>query len=238
MSRTIAISDIHGCIEPFTLLLERLQLPNKQDQLILLGDYCDRGHHSKEVIEKVMELVHHHHVIALKGNHDQRLADLILRDDAEVKAKFLQHGGLQTIESYMGNEADNLERFIEYMKVNYSDHIRFLNELPLYYEDEQHIYVHAGINPDYKDWKQQSPYDFMYIKDRFINATFDLGKKVVFGHTKTIDICGSPDIWFSQDKIGIDGGCAYGLQLNALLYHHTTAQYAAEFVSNDSKQKI
>lgn len=230
MSRTIVISDIHGCIESFTLLLERLQLQQEQDQLILLGDYCDRGHNSKAVIEKVMELVNNHHVIALKGNHDQRLADLILLNDAEVRAKFLQHGGLQTIESYMGQEQDDIDRFIEHMRADYSDHIRFLNELPLYYEDEQHIYVHAGINPGYKHWQEQSSHDFMYIKDEFINATFELDKKIVFGHTKTVDICGRPDIWFSQDKIGIDGGCAYGLQLNALIYDHKSSRYETECV--------
>lgn len=56
----------------------------------------------------------------------------------------------------------------------------------------------------------------MYIKDPFINHKTLVNKLVVFGHAKTKDIHGSADIWFGGDKIGIDGGCAYGLQLNAL----------------------
>lgn len=39
-----------------------------------------------------------------------------------------------------------------------------------------------------------------------------------YGHTRTIELHGKPDIWFQPDKIGIDGGCAYGLQLNALTF--------------------
>ena len=67
----------------------------------------------------------------------------------------------------------------------------------------------------------------MYIKDEFIRSNFEINKKVIFGHTRTIDIHGVPDIWFSEDKIGIDGGCAYGMQLNCLIFQngiYTTAQ--------------
>ena len=56
----------------------------------------------------------------------------------------------------------------------------------------------------------------MYIKDPFIYHKTVVSKPVVFGHTNTQHIHGSADIWFGGDKIGIDGGCAYGMQLNAL----------------------
>lgn len=65
----------------------------------------------------------------------------------------------------------------------------------------------------------------------FIQHRFHLNKKVVFGHTRTVDIHGHSDIWFSEDKIGIDGGFAYGMQLNALIFQE--GAYVTEHVRND-----
>ncbi|KAA8787088.1 serine/threonine protein phosphatase [Paenibacillus amylolyticus] len=233
MNRTLMISDIHGCIDEFNQLLLNVDYNSKYDQLILLGDYVDRGANSREVVDKVMELVQEHHAIALRGNHDQRFADLIYEGTSSIQSKFMEHGGLQTLESYCRlndqDSSEDLETARKIIKLNYSRHINFLSNLPLFYEDENHIYVHAGLNPDYSEWKQQPEYDFMYIKDKFIHNAFeDLHKKVIFGHTKTIDIHGSAAVWFAEDKIGIDGGCAFGMQLNCLVYQNGT--YLVEHV--------
>ncbi|KAA2301020.1 serine/threonine protein phosphatase, partial [Clostridioides difficile] len=72
MNRTIMISDIHGYIDPFNQLLDDINYNSKYDQLILLGDYVDRGPNSKEVVKEVIRLVKENHAIALRGNHDQR----------------------------------------------------------------------------------------------------------------------------------------------------------------------
>src|SRR5690606_21099264 len=218
--RTIMISDIHGCLDELIGLLHAVEYSPVRDKLVLLGDYVDRGPKSKEVVEQIMQLVNEHGAIAIKGNHDQRLADLIHNRD--VKEKFIEHGGLETITSYTNSKDFTLEEAMEFIRDNYIDHIHFLSSLPLYYEDQDHIYVHAGINPSVADWRLTSKHDFLYIKELFIrNKTTVKDRKIVFGHTKTIDIHGTPDVWFSDDKIGIDGGCAYGLQLNALIFNGT-----------------
>lgn len=222
MKRTIIISDIHGCINQFNQLLSLIEYNSVDDQLILLGDYVDRGPDSKAVIDRVINLVRNHKAIALRGNHDQRLYDLVKSENSEVRAKFLQHGGIPTLHSYLESNfeitEERLEQGIELIRTNYQHHIDFLGQLPLYYEDDHHIYVHAGLNPEYKDWKQQPENDFMYIKNDFIRSSFQWKKKVVFGHTRTVDIHSLPDVWFGENKIGIDGGCAYGMQLNCLIY--------------------
>ncbi|MCP1183728.1 metallophosphoesterase [Paenibacillus sp. 1781tsa1] len=234
MNRTIMISDIHGCIDPFNQLLHDIDYNPQNDQLILLGDYVDRGPNSKEVVNKVVKLVHEHHAIALRGNHDQRLVDFINEGSSLIKAKFIEHGGIQTLQSYyhiddeLSDEMLDLAR--ETIKMDYGHHIDFLSKLPFYHEDEAHIYVHAGLNPDYLEWRKQPDHDFMYIKDKFIDHTFtNLHQKVVFGHTRTIDIHGTSDVWFGEDKIGIDGGCAYGMQLNALIHEN------GSYITADSK---
>lgn len=222
MNRIIMISDIHGCIREFNQLLDKMAYNSMDDQLVLLGDYVDRGTSSKEVVERVMELVDEHHAIALRGNHDQRFVDLMKNDSHEIRLKFKEHGGIATLQSYCAIEqemtVDEIDKAIEHIQLNCSSHIDFLRSLPLYYEDNDHIYVHAGINPKFSDWKYQPDHDFMYIKHEFISSNLTLTKKVVFGHTITKDIHGRSDIWFGADKIGIDGGCAYGMQLNALIF--------------------
>lgn len=105
MNRTIIISDIHGCIEEFNELLVKVRFNRSNDQLILLGDYVDRGPASMEVVERAMKLVRQDNAIALRGNHDQRLVDLVTGDDTAIIAKFREHGGLQTLQSYNRSES-------------------------------------------------------------------------------------------------------------------------------------
>ena len=105
---------------------------------------------------------------------------------------------------------------IKYIRDQYKPHIQFLDNLPFYHEDTANIYVHAGLNPHYTNWKEQPEKDFIWIRELFTKQPTVVDKMVVFGHSKTIDIHGSADIWFGKDKIGIDGGCAYGLKLNGL----------------------
>ncbi|GGI47080.1 serine/threonine protein phosphatase [Paenibacillus marchantiophytorum] len=216
MHRTLVISDIHGCVEEFKQLLDKVNFQAEEDQLVLLGDYVDRGPNSLETVEFVMYLVRDKQAIALKGNHDQRFVDMLGEVDTLTEMKFFEHGGIQTFKSFCGSDSMDLKQSREHIRANCSEHIAFLNQLPLYHEDETHIYVHAGLNPSYTDWKTQPERDFMWIRAPFVQQRTVVKKTVVFGHTPTKDIHGKPDVWFDRDKIGIDGGCAYGLQINCL----------------------
>lgn len=235
MSRILMISDIHGCVDQFNELLDIVKYNPSEDKLILLGDYVDRGPRSKEAVERVKELVNNYNVIALRGNHDQRLVDLIRTDNEMVQIKFLEHGGLHTLRSYCEFITDNMDanllrQAISYIRDNYYSHIEFLESLSLYHEDSHHIYVHAGLNPKYTNWREQSDYDFMYIKGEFYHSEPFTDRNVIFGHTRTIDLHDSHDIWFGAGKIGIDGGCAYGMQLNCLIYD--AGRYYSEHIKN------
>ncbi|MNH66498.1 hypothetical protein D3C73_185290 [compost metagenome] len=149
--------------------------------------------------------------------------DAMLNDE---DAQWLNNGGYQTIESYCGIDFfeetftwDSYEAAKKFILANYGQDIGFLKQLPLYHETDEHIFVHAGINPFYEDWKSQSDNDFIWIRDIFFNNPIvNTDKTVVFGHTPTLHLHETEDIWFSPDgdKIGIDGACAYGHQLNML----------------------
>lgn len=217
MERLFVISDIHGCLDHFKHLLKKINYRSQVDYLILLGDYIDRGPKSKETLEMILHMVNNEKVIALRGNHDQRFIDLMETKDPKTYKEFLKYGGIQTLQSYYPNfKNESINDIVDYINKEYKSHIEFLKNTPFYYENQHFVFVHAGLNPMFKNWKEQPPTNFLNIRDTFIYNEIDVDKVVIFGHTKTSDIHNSADIWFSKDKIGIDGGCAFKQQLNCL----------------------
>jgi serine/threonine protein phosphatase 1 len=75
-NRLFAIGDIHGCFDSLKELVKNKIQLQKNDKLILLGDYIDRGNKSKEVIDFIIELLEKgYDVIPLMGNHEAMLLD-------------------------------------------------------------------------------------------------------------------------------------------------------------------
>jgi serine/threonine protein phosphatase 1 len=207
-------------MKQFEELLELTKYNPDKDELILLGDYVDRGFRSKDVVSKIIHMKQEYGIVALKGNHDQMMVDAFRNQEDGL---WLNNGGFATITSYYGSdifeggfeweEYMNSKRFI--IK-HHGDHIDFLENLPLYHENEEFIFVHAGINPLYLNWKNQPESEFYWVREIFYNNPTNEIRTVIFGHTPTVNLHGKPDIWFGEDKIGIDGACAYGKQLNCL----------------------
>ncbi|WAA10970.1 metallophosphoesterase family protein [Fervidibacillus albus] len=215
--RTLVISDIHGCFDEWMELLDLVNYTIGQDRLILLGDYVDRGPKSKEVIDHVMELAKEEEVIVLKGNHDERFVSLIETGNPRVREMFFKYGGFETLKSYIPDfSMEQFEEAVDFIRNEFHHHIEFLNRTKLYFEDERFIYVHAGLNPKFKNWKEQPEKDFYTIREPFLNGSMNTEKRIVFGHTATPLIHESGDIWISGEKIGVDGGCVFGYQLNCL----------------------
>lgn len=78
MSIIFAISDIHGFFDEMINTLSLVDLDsNRDNQLIFLGDYVNRGTKSCQVLYKIKELEesYHEQVVVLMGNHDQMLMD-------------------------------------------------------------------------------------------------------------------------------------------------------------------
>lgn len=71
---TYCVSDLHGCVDKYRLLLEKINLqPN--DTLYVLGDCVDRGEHGIEIL---LDIAERKNVVLLMGNHDY-IADALLR---------------------------------------------------------------------------------------------------------------------------------------------------------------
>ncbi|WP_243356904.1 metallophosphoesterase family protein [Bacillus litorisediminis] len=221
MERILAISDIHGCYDEFIQLLETVKYNPEYDQLILLGDYIDRGKESWKVVDKVIELVNGG-AIALRGNHDDWFL-AFLSDPKEYAFEYFLEGvgGFETVRSYLESKNiygydKGIEEIATLIRKHNTEHIGFLLNLPYYHETKDHIFVHAGFSPYYDDWRNNSEHEMTWIRDSFIDNPTHLEKTVVFGHTTCRMLHNNDNIWFSEDKIGIDGGCVFGLQLNCL----------------------
>lgn len=196
-----AIGDVHGCLESLENLLDILPVDWDKDLVVFLGDYIDRGENPRGVIEKLIELQETYpgRVITLKGNHEWMFERFLKGIDIEV---FLYNGGGKTLRQYYNSEKSMLEIP--------EKHLTFLKNLRLYFEVEEYIFVHAGINPE-KEITNQTEEDLLWIRESFYLSDKSFSKTVVFGHTPFYEP------FVRQDRIGIDTGCVYGGSLTAVM---------------------
>jgi len=202
MARHIyAIGDIHGCADKLRRLIDQLAIDPKQDQLVFVGDYIDRGPDSFEVVDYLLGLKSiFPNVVFLKGNHEQMLEDYLAGPD---KLTFLINGGQATLDSYLRHRPSPQGPVFPLR------HQVFFKGLRLFYETENYLFVHAGLKPKVP-LAQQHPGDLLWIRSQFIYSDFDFGKQVVFGHTPF------PEPLVQANKIGIDTGAVYGHQLTCV----------------------
>ena len=204
MSR-YAISDIHGCAKTFKALLEKINF-TKQDELFLLGDYIDRGPDSRGVIDHIWELQDKgFKVNCLRGNHEQMLLDEI------DKVEEWYNGEQATLASFeVTQNIDIPKKYIEWM-----------NRLEYYFELDDYILVHAGLNFLRKD-PLADLREMMWVRRWYDQIDYDwLGKRIiVHGHTPTkkSEIEDSLKILDHLPVIDIDSGCYY----ETVSYTHLT----------------
>src|SRR5687768_13805165 len=95
--RTIAIGDIHGCLGALNAILDAIG-PGSEDTVVTLGDYIDRGPHTRGVLDRLLSLARVCRLIPLVGNHEERMLDA-LSDMGALRA-WLTLGGADTLRSY------------------------------------------------------------------------------------------------------------------------------------------
>lgn len=171
MNRKVLIGDIHGCIQTFLELLRRLDL-RPSDQLILLGDYVDRGLYSKQVLDQVMAMRNApYEVIALRGNHEQML---ISNYHAEKDRGWFTMADPELLESFQINALKSIDQ----------QYIDWCRSLPYFYQDKELIAVHAGLSFQLEN-PLDDEHDLLWIRDWYhtINHDWLAGRTIVHGHT-------------------------------------------------------
>lgn len=138
MGRTFVIPDIHGRLDLLCEGLARIagRSRDRDDIVVALGDYVDKGPASREVIDRLLGGIGDSlRLVTLKGNHDAMMIDALR--DASNMAHWLEKGGDDALASY-GGVTSNVPLA----------HIDWLDRLQLFHVDAHRVYVHAGVDPD------------------------------------------------------------------------------------------
>ena|ERR1700679_3911885 len=135
--RIFAIPDIHGRYDLlkglWSTLLDHHNLSLKEDKVIFLGDYVDRGLQSFEVLDFVSILTEKHpkNVIALAGNHEYLMLDYYTGKDKWGLWKV--NGGYSTINNLKFMGMDEPPEYI----------LNWIKKLPLQHREEGFFFSHA-----------------------------------------------------------------------------------------------
>ena len=206
--KTIVIGDIHGCYRELELLVSGLIKEGKytpeEDRMIFIGDYIDRGDNPRLAVKYIRDLQKKYgqKVIALMGNHEAILLDYVKNENQG----WLYNGYNSTMLSYEGHEED------------FYDDMMWMACLPLYFEDDAFIYVHAGIDKS-RSMDRQRADTLLWAREEFYLDPRTYGKKVIFGHTPTIFL-GNESVpqWLNHESdLAVDTGCVYGGNLTAII---------------------
>lgn len=213
--RIIFVGDVHGCIDEFNELLDKLSYNAEKDRLILLGDLIDRGPASLAVVRKAREMS----LECVMGNHEH---------------KFLKWFRSQ------GSKVDVYDRKDFYTKLSDQD-INYITNMPTYIELEEVIAVHAGLKPGILLSNQKKD-DLMYLRYTDANRRFISLKKINTVGKEAAGAIFWTDFWYGPKSVvyghnvcsfdeplieervpgvtcyGLDTGCCFGGKLSALIW--------------------
>ena len=221
-----SMSDIHGHFNEFIDSLSKVDLSAKDNRLILLGDYIDNGPQSFEVLSKIIELekIFPEQIVTLLGNHEEFFYDWLILDKPTASAF------PETIKSFFSPEElnyifksnpNNFETGVRNEIRNNAKFVPFINwfqkryEDSRYFETENQIFVHAGIDEEAgKLWKELTSSEI--FTNKFPLNTGGFLKDIVSGHVASWEV--------AKDKT-----------YQGKIYHDTKSHYFIDGHTSQSK---
>lgn len=187
--RVLVFGDIHACYIKFRALVNQVRPNLKEDFIIFLGDYIDRGENPIATLDYIMKLkANSPNVVCLRGNHEW-MADLYFsnlkgrKEPVKYKATWLynQNGGNWTLRQMEEYEEEH-PGYIEKVR-------NFISGLPYTYEmdiqGQRYFFVHAGVEP-MRSLDEQVEQELVWNREEFYDAIepgqFG-GRIFVVGHT-------------------------------------------------------
>jgi len=213
-----AVGDIHGSYEKLVRLLKhcRTHRGGRAARFVFIGDYVDRGRHSREVVELLIDLQRAApgQICCLRGNHEEMLVDAFRYRD---KALWLCNGGDMTLRSYKVTSVDALPE----------EHLAWFESLPLSFSDDKRFFVHAGIRHGVP-FEQQKREEMLWIREPFLSDPRDHGRYIVHGHTPLET--GLPE--HLPNRLNLDTGAVFGGPLTAAAFDDSAVGPIA-FITDD-----
>jgi serine/threonine protein phosphatase 1 len=221
----IVIGDVHGCYDTLVALLGKLP---KDAEVCFVGDLIDRGPKSAQIVDLVMNNPKYHCVM---GNHEKMMVDetkIILEYIARtgmmplgVKGTlWTVNGGLETLDSYVSFDEDNLDdrglptKMFDFDK--FEEHSKWMKSLPLYLEfdefddkDRKLVVSHSII----KNWKNKDVpghkhhFENTVLWGRDFSGLRDQGIFNIIGHTPQEGSCTVKSMYANVDT----GACFKGI---------------------------
>lgn len=218
------ISDIHGCLDQFLKLLEKINF-TEQDELYLLGDMVDRGPEPMKVLLHARTLPNAH---PLMGNHDYAALTLLERFHFETAGKsagtctseellsymnWIRNGGAVTARQFLKLTGEEMRAVLYYLRS-----FSFYKEV--HAAGRNYVLVHGGLQ-GFEESRALQSYDIEELA--FCRADYsrryykDHNTFLVTGHTPTIVIRedGLPLVYEQHGHIAVDCGCVFGGRLSA-----------------------
>lgn len=232
MTRTYAIGDIHGHLDELgraheLVAADRARVGDEDAPIVHLGDLCDRGPRSREVIELLMAgRARGENWVVLKGNHDRLFAHYMrdpeerdpLRDDLYWLDPPL--GGRETLASF-GVNPQAADVHAQARALVPREVVDFIEGLPLSFERGPCFFCHAGIRPGVA-LTAQSPDDLVWIRGVFLDSQADHGKLIVHGHTAI------QRATHYGNRVNIDSGAGFGRPISAVVIEGREVQLLTE----------
>lgn len=253
-----AMSDIHGCIEELQKQMEQVDLSG-DNRIVFLGDYIDYGDSSYQVLQYIWDSQKKYSdekVVVLKGNHEQMFLEWIddyrnissdgledymtfndwLRTDFEYGANTIstfissqQMDFLNQISRTCSLETISREA-VQMILSGHENLIWWIKNMPLYYESEKQIFVHAGVDEDAGEYWMWGTSENTLL-GKFPATKGKFYKTIIAGHVGTgsrdlADDCNYHDVYFDgESHYFVDGSVYKGGKLILLAYDEDEDKY-------------
>lgn len=202
--RTIAIGDVHGCSRALQAIVEAIA-PQPHDQIVVLGDFIDRGPDTRGVIDELLALRSRCQLVTLLGNHEEMLLAACQGTGGPREWNFwMGYGGRETLASY-GGRLESIP----------PEHIQLLFRCAPFYETDSHLFLHANYVPELP-LPQQPEAELRWVSlVDFTPGPHLSDKTAVVGHTAQV----SGEILVLDHLVCIDTYCHGGGWLTAMDVH-------------------
>lgn len=188
MGRILALGDVHGRYKALKQVLSLSKFDYNNDTLIVLGDLPDGGFNTSLVLDELIKIKN---IVFIYGNHEIFFMNFLFKGISA--SEWINQGGANTLNSYGGKVIPNKNLAQKPIMLDVNGvkvpkkHVEFLAKGVYYYEHNNMLFVHGGLDPN-KEMKDQDihtlTWDRSIIKYAENNKIKDYDK-VLIGHTST-----------------------------------------------------